>query len=70
MRDYVLFEILVFVIEAIAYAVLLKRFTNQETKKGRAISYAFVANSASFILGLWLPQIIPGILLVRRFGYE
>ncbi len=59
--SYVLFEILVFVIEAIAYTALLKKFTSKELKKGRAVGYAFVANSASFALGLWLAHIIPGI---------
>ena len=59
--SYVLFEILVFVIEAIAYAAFLKKFTSKEMKNGRVIGYAFVANSASFALGLWLAHIIPGI---------
>ena len=59
--SYILFEILVFVIEAIAYTAWLKNFTSKELKKGRAVGYAFVANSASFALGLWLAHIIPGI---------
>ena len=59
--SYVLFEILVFAIEAVAYAVLLKKFSSKEQKKGRAVGYAFIANTASFALGLWLAHIIPGI---------
>lgn len=59
--SYVLFEILVFAIEAIAYAVLLKKYSSKEQKKGRAVGYAFVANAASFAFGLWLAHVIPGI---------
>lgn len=59
--SYVLYEILVFAIEAVAYRVLLKKFTSKELKKGRAVGYAFIANAASFALGLWLAHIIPGI---------
>ena len=59
--SYVLFEILVFAIEAVAYAVLLKKFSCKEQKKGRAVGYAFVANAASFAFGLWLAHVIPGI---------
>lgn len=59
--SYVLFEILVFTIEAVAYAVLLKKFSGKEQKKGRAVGYAFVANAASFAFGLWLAHVIPGI---------
>ena len=59
--SYVLFEILVFAIEAVAYVVLLRKFSGKEQKKGRAVGYAFIANVASFALGLWLAHIIPGI---------
>ena len=59
--SYVLFEILVFAIEAIVYAALLKKFSSKEQKKGRAVGYAFIANAASFVFGLWLAHIIPGI---------
>ena len=59
--SYVLFEILVFAIEAIVYAALLKKFSSKEQKKGRAVGYAFISNAASCALGLWLAHIIPGI---------
>lgn len=59
--SYVLYELLVFAIEAVAYSVLLKKFSSKELKKGRAVGYAFVANAASFAFGLWLAHIIPGI---------
>ena len=59
--SYVLYEILVFAIEAAAYAVLLKKFSTKEQKKGKAVGYAFIANAASFAFGLWLAHLIPGI---------
>ena len=59
--SYVLFEILVFAIEAICYAALLKKYSSKEQKKGRAVGYAFIANAASFAFGLWLAHFIPGI---------
>ena len=59
--SYVLFEIIVFAIEAVAYAAILKKFSKKEQKKGRAVGYAFIANAASFAFGLWLAHIIPGI---------
>ena len=58
--SYVLFEILVFTIEAVAYAVLIRKYSKVQ-KKGRAVGYAFIANAASFALGLWLAHVIPGI---------
>ena len=59
--NYVLLEILVFAIEAIAYAVLLKKFSGKEQKPVKAVGYALVANAASFGFGLWLAHVIPGI---------
>lgn len=59
--SYVLFEILVFAIEAIAYAALIKKISSKEQKKGRAVGYTFIANAASFAFGLWLAHFIPGI---------
>ena len=59
--SYVLYEMLVFAIEAVTYTVAIKKFSSKELKKGRAIGYAFVANAASFAFGLWLAHMIPGI---------
>lgn len=59
--SYVVFEILVFAVEAVAYAALVNRFSAEEQKKGRAVAYAFVANAASFACGLLLAHLIPGI---------
>ena len=59
--NYVLLEILVFAIEAIAYALLLKKLSGKEQKPVKAVGYALVANAASFGFGLWLAHVIPGI---------
>lgn len=59
--NYVLLEILVFAIEALAYALLLKKFSGKEQKLVKAVGYALVANAASFGFGLWLAHVIPGI---------
>ncbi|MBR3762777.1 MAG: hypothetical protein IKK59_08595 [Lachnospiraceae bacterium] len=58
---YILLELLVFVIEALVYAVMLTRISNGQTGKGKVVFYAFAANAASFGLGLWLAQVVPGI---------
>lgn len=54
-------EIVMFAIEAIAYKSLLQRFSTAEQEKRRGVSYALVANTASFATGLWLAHLIPGI---------
>ena len=59
--SYLLYENLVFAIEALTYTLLIEKFSAWYQKKGRAISYAFVANVASFAFGLWLAYTIPGI---------
>ncbi len=53
---YVLWEILVFAIEAVAYSVVLSR-----GGKSKAVAYAFVANAVSFAVGLLLAHVIPGV---------
>lgn len=58
---FVCMEIVVFAIEAIAYKSLLQRFSTAEQEKRRGVSYALVANTASFAIGLWLAHLIPGI---------
>ena len=49
---YILLEILVFILEAIFYRKKLQK---------KAIPYAFIANVCSFVIGLWIAHIIPGI---------
>ena len=58
---FVLLEIAVFVLEAVVYALLLKKFTAKTSDCFKTTAYAFVANAASFAAGLWLSHLIPGI---------
>lgn len=58
---YVLLEILVFVVEAIAYVVLFRKNTELRISKKRTVSYALVANIVSFIGGMAIAQFVPGI---------
>lgn len=58
---YIPLELLVFFMEAIAYALLIPRYSNMPQSRGKAIGYAFLANALSFIAGLWLARLIPGI---------
>ena len=51
---YVFYEIIIFIVEAIAFSCVLK-----EHNKGRAISYALIANFASLILGSLLIGYLP-----------
>ena len=59
--SYVLFELIVFAVEAVVFAVLFQNFSEQAYKRGKIVGYAFVANALSFGLGLWLSHLIPGI---------
>lgn len=57
---YLLFELLVFALEAVLYCRLFVR-RGAAVGKGRAVAYAFVANACSFAGGLALANLIPGI---------
>lgn len=60
--NYAWMELLVFIIEAIAFSVLLYRYSNKKpAKKWLASLYAFVSNAISFILGFFIAYIVPGI---------
>ena len=59
--SYILFELIVFAVEAVAFAAMFRRFSEKEQKRGKIIFYAFAANALSFALGFWLARIIPGI---------
>lgn len=60
---YIWMELLIFVMEACAYSILLPRYLY----KGKPLTaasismYAFTANTASYIVGLLLAYLIPGI---------
>ena len=58
---YVLLEILVFVVEAVAFSTLLRRRAPEGEKMGHPVIYAFWANVFSFALGYGLAHWIPGI---------
>ncbi len=58
---FVCMEILVFAIEAVTYKAALYRFSEKEKVNRRGVTYALVANTASFAIGLWLAHLIPGI---------
>lgn len=57
---YIFVESIVFLLEAVAYAVFLPKLTSHE-KRGKAILYAWVANTLSFVLGMGIAFLIPGI---------
>lgn len=65
---YILLELIVFAIEAVVYYHYLNYFASDYDYKAdnrrvnrRAVLYAFVANAASFIIGLLIANLIPGI---------
>lgn len=54
-------ELLVVVLEALAYCLLLNKYAERPRRAGRYIAYAFVANAASLGLGLVLSVFLPGL---------
>lgn len=58
---YVLLEILVFIVEAVAYTVLFPKSSEPQISKKRTVSYALIANIVSFIGGMAIAQLVPGI---------
>ena len=52
---YLLLELLVFAIEAIFYCLVFKK------KKWHCVLYALVANVSSFVIGLYLANLFPGL---------
>ena len=54
-------ELLIFILEALAYCLLLNKNTDRPRKPGIYIVYAFVANAASLALGLVLSFCLPGM---------
>lgn len=58
---YVLFEIIVFVLEAVVYCVWMKKLSQQPKKNWFYVLYALVANVVSFTTGLLIAQWLPGI---------
>ena len=52
-------EVLVFIVEAVAYRPLLGR--RGGASAGLTTIYAFTANVISCVAGFWLAQVVPGI---------
>lgn len=59
--DYVLFEIAVFVIEAVLFCRLLPESQEKPQGQRRAVAYALAANVVSFGAGFAIAKILPGI---------
>ena len=57
---YIALEILVFMIEALIYSIYFKKTSNYKASSFCAL-YSLIANTASFILGLFIAMAIPGI---------
>lgn len=58
---FTLLEMAVFVIEAVVYTVFLRRISDAKVRAWRTITYALIANAASFAAGLGLAYVIPGV---------
>ena len=58
---FALLELLVFIIEAVLYALFLPRLSRAPVSKRKAALYALAANAASVLLGIALSQFFPGI---------
>lgn len=54
---YPLFELAVFIVEAVVFRLAFK----PQAGKGHPVLYAFVANAASYALGLWLGDLVPAL---------
>ena len=61
MIAFILLEIFVVIIEAVLYTIFLRKYSDVPVPKWKPITYALVANAASFAVGLCLANIIPGI---------
>ncbi|MBQ9930731.1 MAG: hypothetical protein IJO79_00080 [Firmicutes bacterium] len=58
---YILLEIVVLLVEAGLYALLLQKFSDKPQTRKKATYYAVAANIVSFIVGIWLAVLIPGM---------
>lgn len=59
--QFVLWEFVIFIVEAVIYALMLPRLSSQPQSRGKAVGYALLANLFSFAAGLGLAHLIPGI---------
>ena len=58
---YAVLEIFVFILEAAAYSIGMKKLSERPPKTAVCIVYALVANALSFAAGLALSFLLPGI---------
>jgi hypothetical protein len=58
---YFLLEFLVFAVEAVIYSIFLRKLPEKERSTGICVVYALAANAASFLIGMGISLIIPGI---------
>lgn len=59
--SYILFELIVFAIEAVVYSVWLRRVSEKPKKVWVCVVYALVANAVSFLVGYNLALVIPSL---------
>lgn len=59
--SYAVLEPVIFVIEAVVYCRLFRRFGGEEIRRGRIVLYALLANVCSFLAGLLLSRAVPAI---------
>ncbi|MBE6932835.1 MAG: hypothetical protein E7464_05610 [Ruminococcaceae bacterium] len=59
--DYIFLETLVFVIEAVVYCIWLRKVSGFQRKKRVYVGYAWVSNTVSFIVGMIIARLLPGI---------
>ena len=58
---YFLYEFIVFAVEAILLSKVLNRLSIKERPKWLIVLYTFIANVVSFIAGVYIAHLIPGI---------
>lgn len=57
---YIWMELIIIILEAIVFSIWLQKLENGKSH-GKYVAYAVVSNIVSFIFGLFLAKIIPGI---------
>lgn len=58
---YVLFEIVVFVLEAVIYSIFINKISLKHKKVWICVLYAFMANALSFALGVAIATFLPSV---------
>lgn len=58
---YVLFELIVFALEAVAYCLWMNRLSEKTKPTWFYVLYAFVANAVSFVAGFYIATHFPGV---------